>query len=131
MLTKQEMFDRAYNGLASQGWMVATENGACRYLTQDGKRCAWGWVDPEGTKDAPTFSVYGLKLHNMGIAAELSYDDGSYTKDEDGNVIDWGTRSSLSFAEALQSCHDNSNDDDLQERMRGFAEKHGLTIPSL
>lgn len=57
VITIQEMFDRAWKGLEGQGWakcMYADGTG-CSYDGIDGKKCAWGWVDPEGTKSKPEY----------------------------------------------------------------------------
>lgn len=110
-LTKQEMFDRAYRGLASQGWRRSTGSSGCVYLTADGRRCAWGWVDTSLESDAYG-SVGRLRRHGIGIAASL--DD-----------------SMLEFAERLQIRHDNADDDHLRMRLEEFAAEHSLSIPEL
>lgn len=110
ILTRQEMFDRAWRGLASQGWRRAAAGSRCAYLTADGCRCAWGWVDPEGTADQ-LGTVRDLHTEGIGIAARLSHED-------------------LIFAATLQSAHDLSSDDALQEDMRQFAFQRGLTVPA-
>lgn len=114
MLTKQEMFDRAWRGLKAQGWVRAydKETSRCEYLTSDGLRCAWGHVDPDGTAKpvAKGRSVFGLKEDDVGLAADLSW-----------NLVDFGHR--------LQMAHDNAPDDGLEARLREFAAAQGLTIP--
>lgn len=110
-LTRQEMFDRAYRGLASQGWRRAYEVNSCEYVTDDGRRCAWGWVDPSLT-DEDSGDVQGLFDKERGVAAYLSLDD-------------------LRFAMALQDAHDSSTDDTLERDLRAFAGRQGLAIPVL
>lgn len=111
-MTRQEMFDRAFRGLASQGWRRAVnEHGACQYLTEDGRRCAWGWVDPDDTTNA-TGTVLTLRAAGCGLAAHLLPDD-------------------LRFARALQIAHDQAPDDELEASMRKFAEDWALTCPEV
>lgn len=113
--TRQEMFNRAWKGLKAQGFERAlTDDDRCVYLTADGKRCAWGHVDPEGTtrEDVPNgASVYKLNHKGLGLAACLFNGD-------------------LEWADRLQRVHDAGN---TPEAMRAslveFADRHGLTIP--
>lgn len=113
MLTKQEMFDRAVRGLASQGWERAVdEEGRCQYQDATGKRCAWGWVDRSLDETTPFGSVLSLRRSKIGLAAEL--DD----EHED-------------FAGFLQTAHDI--DRPVSRRITAFvdlAEKYNLTWPS-
>lgn len=110
-LTKQEMFDRAYRGLASQGWKRAFNTGGCRYATGDGRRCAWGWVDLDlGERDYG--DVDRLHRHQIGLASSLDHDD-------------------VVFANQLQTAHDGSTDAGLQDSMHDLARRYHLTIPSL
>ena len=141
MLTKQEMFDRAWNGLKAQNWersVTSAPNGqmnSCNYLTRkaDGAviRCAWGHVDPEGTAaadenpDTANKSVKILHQRGVGLAAELTPDD------------------TLPFACALQYCHDDptyflvdpiislppTDEERVELSMRVLAKSHELTIP--
>lgn len=114
-LTKQEMFDRAYRGLASQGWKRAADGGRCLYLTDDGRRCAWGWIDPEATASVEAMSigdVRDLKYERVGLASSLDKED-------------------LNFALDLQQEHDMSTDRTLARNMREFAARHSLAIPEL
>ena len=108
-MTNKEMFDKAWNGLKSQGWQKAMEGDHCVYLTSDGKRCAWGWVDPEGTC-GETGVVEQLARRGIGLASCLSYNG-------------------QCFARSLQYAHDGSNPNRLEQSMRDFAENWGLTIP--
>ena len=118
-LTQQEMFDRAWRGLRSQGWekSVAARQvdmgSTCVYLNDKGRRCAWGWVDPDATgalrgRDR-AMPLSSLRSQGIGLAANLS--------DED-----------YLFASALQNAHDAIGGD-LEERMRLFAKTRNLTIP--
>jgi hypothetical protein len=111
MLTKQEMFDRAYRGLASQGWRRAVSDRGCSYATDDGRRCAWGWVDMS-LGASVTGPVSLLRAKKIGLAADL--DDGAFE-----------------FADDLQACHDSTDDQSLEREFAFFAVRHNLTIPVL
>jgi hypothetical protein len=112
MLTKQEMFDRAYRGLASQGWRAALSGSACAYVGMEGMRCAWGWVDLSLT-EIHRGTVEDLRNAKIGLAANLDFDD-------------------LAFASDLQRCHDESKDGDgMRSDFNAMALRYGLTIPVL
>lgn len=122
-LSRQEMFNRAWNGLRSQGWKLANraiegipdEPGNpmpnCMYLTPDGRRCAWGWVDTSlNEKDVGT--VRGLYHYRRGIAGQLTYED-----------VNWALE--------LQRTHDDaSSSAAMVANLALFAQKYSLTIPS-
>lgn len=114
MLTKQEMFDRAWNGLKSQGWRQCRDTIGCVYTNTepDGTvtHCAWGWVDPEVPRTMHG-SVATLRTVGCGIAAEL---------DAEG----------LRFAERLQDAHDLSpSPEAMESQFRDIAAAHDLRIP--
>lgn len=109
--TRQEMFNRAWNGLKSQGWNHAAEGTVCVYLTKDGRRCAWGWVDPENTPYRIRTLIH-LRADNVGIAGRLSYPD-------------------YLFAIELQSAHDSwlGSAPSLELAMSTLASRYKLTVP--
>ncbi len=113
--SRQEMFNRAWNGLRSQGWRKAMRNEAtCTFLTADGLRCAWGWVDPEGTVVngmSRLGGVMSLHLERHGIAGLLSLQDAE-------------------FASKMQCAHDDAGNGALRAAMVQFAKDYGLEIPS-
>lgn len=124
----QEMFNRAWNGLKGQNWQTCLfkSGDGCSYDGHNGMKCAWGWVDPEGTKDylnpetgamkQVTGTVRSLRNDAIGLAALLN--------DEQ-----------IEFAVDLQIAHDRSvdiygkYDDSMESRMRKVAKKYNLTIP--
>lgn len=120
MLTKQEMFTRAFLGLRAQGWRPSVdEYGNCRYNGTDGCRCAWGHVDPVGTADeesAEGINVWALAERKIGLAAKLS-------------------PSESAFAGKLQAAHDDVVDTgwgcrpDMEANLRALAADHGLEVP--
>jgi hypothetical protein len=112
MITKQEMFNRAVLGLASQGWkqcivLGTTTAWTCSYSDDKGKRCAWGWVDP--TIDFFEGDVRKLREECKGIAADLNDSD-------------------LEFALALQKVHDNAVDS-MDKAFCHFGKHWGLEWP--
>lgn len=113
--TRQEMFNRAFLGLASQGWMQAISGGTCRYATPDGRRCAWGWVDRFLTS-MHGGSVWNLRSQHLGIAAIIPEED-------------------MDFARRMQNAHDclgaSRSAEDLEYRFRDFAKFNNLTIPEV
>ena len=110
-ISRQEMFNRAFIGLASQGFTRCMSGGDCVYLADDGRRCAWGWVDASlGAGD--NGDVGNLRDQGIGIAAKLDDDD-------------------LLFAMELQATHDESTNTALQEDLRLFAARKHLTVPVL
>lgn len=126
MLTIQEMFDRAWNGLKAQGFQRAYLLGAgCSYFDDSGRRCAWGHVDPEGTRFAMNASVNTLKLRGIGLAVQL---EGLDPKGD--GCFDALAGSPLAFASDLQNAHDQAEEPMLMERnLRGLAERYRLTVP--
>ena len=116
-LTKQEIFDRAVRGLRSQGfkraWQASESHpseGYCKYLTSDGLRCAWGWVDQSlGTEDHG--DIWTLRWRGIGLAASL-----------DGDLA--------LFARRLQAVHDLAKDHlEMETELRSFAKAQNLTWP--
>lgn len=117
--TRQELFNNAYIGIASQGWERAYreygEDGVgfvgCMYRAPDGKKCAIGWNIPDDKyyEDMEGNTATG----SIRVAAGISQEDAE-------------------FADELQMVHDNAA---LPEYMRcyfmQFAIKHGLSIPEL
>lgn len=115
MLTRQEMFDRAFIGLRSQGFQRCVDDTAtCVYHGRNGTHCAWGWVDPDGTPHGNSGGgVLTLRVAHRGLAARLSEDD-------------------LEFAVDLQSVHDSGwarSTVQMEPRLRDFASKYNLTVP--
>lgn len=112
-LTRQEMFDRAVRGLASQNWVRCVDAvGICMYTLEDGKHCAWGWVDPSLPVGLGLGDVGTLRARGIGVAGTLPKHD-------------------LLFACSMQSLHDRAVTrvgmrDDFVE----FGKKHGLIWPS-
>ncbi len=107
--SRQEMFDRAFVGLRSQGFKQAKARcGAkCAYLdVTTGFRCAWGWVDT-----ALTYQVEPVRSLSRGIATTLSPAD-------------------LNWAMELQDCHDSANSPgEMKRLLLSHAAFYDLTVP--
>ena len=109
---KQEIFDKAWNGLKSQGFVESRddERGICCYRGPGGLRCALGWCIPD--------ERYSTNLENM------SGDDRPVIKAVGASPKLAG------FLESLQGCHDYSTGPESMERnLRNFASDHELTVP--
>lgn len=118
MMTRQEMFDKAVRGMASQGFERCSrpsrrgEPGdyVCAY-TDGCSHCAWGWVD-ESLEDIDA-SISTLQIQAIGLAGEL-----------DAATVKW--------AQELQECHDNGGTpESMVRRLREFAREHNLTFPDI
>lgn len=109
----QDMFNKAYIGLRSQGFQQCYIQGeGCMYSDGNGKHCAWGWVDPESW-EIDVGSVDDLHNDGVGIAATLNEHE-------------------LYFANKLQNAHDNTTgllENNLQDRLIRLAAMYSLTVP--
>lgn len=141
--TKQEMFNRAYLGLKSQGFRQARceRTGACEYYMLDGDqvlRCAWGWVDPEGTTRADvlddgkvrgrTGDIWTLTASSESSPGRgLAYTLYSLEDAELGSAL-------LNFGRELQVAHDGRSwamtPEEIERRILDVAAAHNLTIPT-
>ena|SRR5687767_9076692 len=119
MPTKQEMFNRAYIGLARQGFVKCEQtepvyNGSkCLYRKEmaDGTvcRCAFGHVDT--SLDQQAGDVYSLATSGVGLAATLSQEE-------------------LFFAYQLQRAHDSSTGPgDMKQKLETLRVLTGLYFP--
>lgn len=125
--SRQEMFNRAWEGLKSQGFERChsdnepelrgrTDIPGCLYDNGKGHHCAWGWVDPEATRVIDgryqTGTVGALASMGVGLAAHLNEGD-------------------LSFAADLQGAHDGTGTPErMQEALRRVATKYALVVPA-
>lgn len=113
------MFNKAVEGLASQGWQKSVEGGivslgaTCVYNGPNGIHCAWGWVDPNIPREYESAAVEELHDTGVGLAARL---------DDEG----------LDFAVKLQKCHDDSfSPSGMRTRLRDLADEYNLVIPDV
>lgn len=119
-LTKQEMFDIAYNGIVNQGKPGIDSGGDCVYQGPDGSMCAVGLI----------FDAHGIGgLRNLeGDVLEAA---SALDLDLTGEQID--------FMDSMQTAHDSAAQtgdilgfmDRFRFNMSMMAEKLGLSIPSV
>lgn len=113
-MTIQEMFDKAYIGLASQGFEQCYDEleDACVYSDGKGNHCAWGWVDPS-IGETQSGNVEELNRHQIGIAGTLNEEQ-------------------LNFAGDLQGAHDIADDSqDMKKLLNDVAKRYNLSIPNV
>lgn len=117
-MTRQQMFNTAYHGLAAQGFERSTSrNGGsgCAYRGADNRRCALGYLIPD--------SAYNPGWDETGASAwDLT----------EANATPVICRKNQDFLEDLQDVHDGAlTPDAMRTRLAEFAERWGLTIPAL
>ena len=129
--TRQELFNNAYHGLASQGWRKSTNRGdaLCRYRGAGGLRCALGWSIPD--------ERYEVDLENM------TPEQPDILTGFDNAVRCWKVRRAAGIADedadfacSLQGVHDCVPDgereaQEMRARLEQFARNHDLTIPDI
>lgn len=126
-MTRQEAFDKAVRGLASQNWELSMSDpdpgavhnagAVCAYRGVGGRRCAIGWLisDKEYFAGMEGESVRSVKLRDVK-ALERPHTERKDT---------W-----VNFLLDLQHVHDDSGSPDaVKQRMRAFANKYNLTWP--
>ena len=114
-MERQEAYDKAVAGLASQGFRPSTDGSTCQYITEGGERCAVGWLmTAEQAASLPEGNV--VDVH-------------SYLPDE---VAELGGR----FLTDLQKAHDGPNHlhgrlhpSDIKQALLEFGVEEGLDIP--
>lgn len=111
-MNRQEMFTRAVLGLRSQGWARCMDKrGGCSYDDGDGKRCAWGHVDPS-LSGADFRNVSDLFHLKVGVASTIN------------SALD------LAFAAQLQTTHDvNPIPSNMESEFRCIAQINNLIFP--
>ena len=110
-MTNQEIFNKAYIGLASQGFEQSTdEDGTCLYRSTDGKKCAIGWCISDKDYDP---SMEGKPSDFLPIAL-------------------FGEEVDHNFLNGLQVTHDeNCDPEEMRKALDYLAHIHNLTVPNL
>lgn len=117
-MTKQEMFDKAVKGLASQGFEKCWDGDTCKY--KKGKsRCAVGWLLPEKLKSIDGQNRTRIESIDCDVLGLIdSYKVPTFISDNDD------------FLDGLQCAHDESDDPaNMVLRLKEFAATHDLEIP--
>jgi hypothetical protein len=141
----QEIFNKAYLGLAKQNWrraMVMSSNGrpACAYRAEGGLKCAIGHVVPDElvTPDIGTKTIHRI-LHG--------YITDNKSLCETPNV-EWTKlfqKIPVHVLAELQSCHDDAriafehdqdvtdlyDEEHMKNKLDRFAFKYKLTVPTV
>jgi len=114
-MTKQEMFDKACEGLAAQGWQKsrALNGAACLYRGPYGLKCAVGHIIPDEIYD-PKWDAY---IGSIQEVCEASSDVAALIGSE------------IEFAREMQRAHDTADEGSMRGRFILLAEKHGLALP--
>ena len=116
MMTRQEMFNRAYLGIIRQGGLGKTLDGRCMYTTPNGWHCGVGHCMTEAQL------AEALASPNLNIDVPSTLVRAGILPPE----------FNVSFANKLQEVHDNSEAlVDFIEMMKGLAAEFSLTVPSL
>jgi hypothetical protein len=106
---KQDFFNRAVAGLASQGFERAISDGNCAYRGENGRKCAIGHLMPDGLYE-PRFE--NKRAEPFGAVGIGSVD--------------------FQWACELQRTHDLGTDPEhMREHLRYFAVDHELEIPEV
>ena len=141
----QEVFDAAYIGLWKQGWKPAYSLGSCRYLTNNGKRCAIGHCIPDELIDDMPFegSISALKYkptlittnkqedadwhHNGQITGDIVWLSSEHRVEQFHKVKKLFANVNVELLQALQSAHDEpaiaAGTFDLDEKPESVARK--------
>jgi hypothetical protein len=121
-MTRQEMFDAAYRGLASQNWQQSRDEGEftmCLYRGPEGRKCAAGWLIPD--------NLYDPKMEGHRADSERIREAIGTTSPEDTTSPEY-----TEFLLCLQDIHDlNNGIPDMKVRLDQFAERAGFTIPQI
>ncbi len=125
-MNKQQMFNRAVNGLASQRWKKCEANNGngnhCVYrkITRTGNemRCSYGWNLNKRLLD---------KLEKHEKENKEGVPSGDVIDDWNGPVPTDGDRT---FVRELQEAHDEScSANEMRQNFKDLAEKYGLKLP--
>ena len=123
-ITIQELFNKMWAGLESQGGQKAIQDLACEYLTRDGKKCAVGHCLTD-----PGSAPYGGVCHVLSLSPAIRRDLGFPESREVYDPAD-SSDARLRFLRAAQCAHDNACDpEDMRDRLRRVGEMHGCTVP--
>lgn len=112
MLTRQEMFDKAVGGLRAQGTYASvrvvfspphslmSDYTSCRYRTEDGRKCAFGFLIADINYDPAMEGKGAYAVMRKWLPHLCAQDDWSFvTKLQD--IHDAGARVDLPFQETL------------------------------
>jgi len=112
-MKNQEIFDKAYLGLKSQGFIRSVSSGiSCVYRGPEGRKCAVGWLIPDEKYD-PKFDteIWGFQRIFKEIRISIS-------QQQDFLI------------EELRFCHDSSRQPEtMRNKLHTIAKDFNLKIP--
>lgn len=120
MLTNQEIFDRVYKHLMSQGKRAYDASGGCAYRGTHGTRCAVGCLIPD--------AVYTPDIEGAGIP-------GAKDKTIRGKALSNVLKASglpptaWDLLADLQEVHDDRPPEHWAEALTEVAHRYALTVP--
>lgn len=121
---KQELFNRAVAGIASQNWaqsVLAVGEDTCAYNGPNGAHCAVGWLLNERGREQVR-EADGDSFDSVRDILQAEWIDGVEYSDDMEN-----------FLAAMQSAHDGVWPDysghPMKDRLRIFADNYDLTLP--
>lgn len=124
--TRQEVFDAAVKGLASQGFErsmskhIDTLTEVCAYRGEGGLKCSIGHLIPD--------EAYDPSIEGFGISLLVEKSSGQFSREVD-YMFDFGEFDSH-FLGRLQSAHDiGETPAKMVERLRMLAIDEGLMYP--
>lgn len=121
-MTKQEIFNRVVEGLASQGFERSMRSNdpedICMYRGLEGRKCAAGHLIRD-------------EYYNEGLECRTSNDSAVQSAlAKSGVPMEYTMFGGLVWK--LQKCHDRpQHPDDVKLALRVFAEEEGLEIPEV
>ena len=121
---KQELFNKAVAGLASQGFEASVDtDGTCQYRGPNGKRCAVGWLISDASYSP---EMEGKTPEKSGYKAAAAMFEALFP-----------SAAERTFLTNLQACHDRAFNSAANEavavamvkNLDAFARLHDLVIP--
>lgn len=123
-MDKQEIFNKAYLGLKSQGFERSSVEECCLYRDPSGRKCAIGYLIPD--------ELYSENMERYGFANSLVKRFPEIAKILGVQDSDYSIPISfLSFLDELQMCHDlGHTPEKMEEKLQDFAHNYSLTVPT-
>ena len=110
-LDRQAAFDLMVEKLVAQG-KLAREGGVCQYLTNEGTRCAVGWLLDDDTISEGLYGIVGNMFRKEGF--RMDEDDVAFLRSAQGRLHDYITLGNFTA--------------ELLTQASAFAEDYGLTF---
>lgn len=134
-MTKQEVFDIVYKGLAAQGWVRSISNdGGCAYRGNEGRKCAAGYLFSDADLEKMEPIVIAHRYWDSCVPeAQVKADVNCKTSS--GHIIQHvrhDLAEHITFISRLQAAHDQSRTAEYMKRQFDrIAVDQGLTIPNV